>query len=71
MKKDVLCIVGERIRSIREERGYTQESLAEYGGLHRTYIGMVERGERNITLLNIIKIASALNIELVILLKDL
>ena len=51
----------------RKELGLSQERLAELAGVHRTYIGMVERAEKNITLCNIEKIAKALNVEI----KDL
>jgi len=53
---------GERVRDFRRERGLSQESLALAAGLDRTYVGGVERGERNISLINIYKIAAALNL---------
>ena len=53
---------GERLRSIRKEKGFSQERLALACELDRTYIGGVERGERNISLINIYKIAVALEI---------
>jgi transcriptional regulator with XRE-family HTH domain len=49
---------GKRIKQLRTERGLSQEQLAELTGFHRTYIGMVERGERNISLSNIAVFAS-------------
>ena len=53
---------GERLRSLRKERKLSQEEFAELTQLHRTYIGGIERGERNVSLLNIVQIAHALEI---------
>lgn len=54
---------GERVRSIRAQKGLSQEELALVCGLDRSYIGGVERGERNISLINIHKIAEALGVQ--------
>ena len=56
-------LFGQRIRQIRNERHMSQEEFAWMVGLHRTYLGQVERAEKNITLKNIEKIAKALNID--------
>ncbi len=53
-----------RVRELREARQISQEKLAEFAGVHRTYIGMIERGEKNITLKNIEKIAKALDVKI-------
>lgn len=59
---DLLQIFGERVRSLRTVRGWSQERLALEADLDRSYIGGVERGERNVSLLNIAKIADAMEI---------
>lgn len=56
--------LGRNIKAERYRRGFSQEKLAEKTGLHRTYIGVIERGEKNITIRNCCKIADALNIRL-------
>jgi transcriptional regulator with XRE-family HTH domain len=55
---------GQNVRREREKIGLSQEKLAEKAGLHRTYIGMIERGERNVTLKKASKIADSLEIKL-------
>ena len=55
---------GKRIRQLRTEKGLSQEQLAELTGFHRTYIGMVERGERNLSLSNIVVFAKVFGINL-------
>lgn len=60
----ILRAFGHRVREIRKERGLSQEHLADNAGLDRTYIGGVERGERNISLFNIHRIAHALDVTL-------
>jgi len=55
---------GKKVRELRKERGYSQEGFAFECDLHRTYIGCIERGEKNVTITNIEKIAKALKIEI-------
>lgn len=64
MKKAILIKFGNRVKEIRLKQNISQEQLAEKANLHRTYIGMIERAERNITLVNIEKIAHALGIHI-------
>jgi transcriptional regulator with XRE-family HTH domain len=63
-KRKILIKFGEMVRKIRNKKGFSQEELAYKANLHRTYIGMIERAEKNITLINIEKIANALEIEI-------
>ena len=62
-ENQALAKIGLRIRALRASRGFTQESFASEAGLDRAYYGGVERGERNISALNLIRIASALGVE--------
>ena len=55
---------GKKVRELRVERGYSQEGFAFECNLHRTYIGCIERGEKNVTIVNIEKIAKALNVKI-------
>lgn len=63
-KEKVLEKFGTRVREERLKLGLSQEALAAKTGVHRTYVGMIERAEKNITLLNIEKIAKALKISI-------
>jgi len=64
MKEEVLKKFADRVRELRIKKNISQEKLGELSNLHRTYIGMVERAEKNISLKNIQKIAKALNVRL-------
>ena len=61
--RKVLQQFAARVRKLREEKGVSQEKLGALAGVHRTYIGMIERAEKNITLANMEKIARALGIK--------
>ena len=60
MPADPRIIFGRRVRQLRLERDLSQEKLAELADLHRNYVGGIERGERNVSLINIVKLAHAL-----------
>ena len=67
IKISILLHFAKNVRETRKKRGLTQEQLAFKAGLHRTYVGMIERAEKNVTLINIEKIANALEVKI----KDL
>ena len=69
MKPEILIFFGKNLQKKRKLAGLSQEQLADAAGLHRTYIGMIERAEKNITLCNIDKIAKALHIDIIELFK--
>ncbi|GFO83224.1 MAG: hypothetical protein A49_28510 [Methyloceanibacter sp.] len=59
---DIKAQVGAKVRKLREKQGWSQEQLGFESGLHRNYIGGIERGERNVGLVNVAKLAQALGI---------
>lgn len=67
----LLAEFGRRVRRVRESRRLSQEQLADIVGIHRTYVGSVERGERNISLLNILRLAAALGVQPVELIPEI
>lgn len=69
MKSEILIKFGNRVKELRKAQNMSQEDLAGSAGLHRTYIGMIERSEKNITIINIEKIAKALKTEISTLFK--
>ena len=61
-KVSAKTLFGRTVRTLREARGYSQEELAERATLHRNYVGSLERGERNVAIENIVKLAKALSV---------
>ena len=68
---DPLKVFGHRLRKLRKSRGWTQDDMAEASGFHRNYIGMAERGERNVSLKNITIFARVFEISVSELLEEL
>jgi transcriptional regulator with XRE-family HTH domain len=62
--EDIRTRFGARIRQLRTDRGWSQEELADRAGLDRTYVGAIERGEQNLSLVNIEKLATTLGVSL-------
>ncbi len=71
MSKKTLEKFGEKVRSERLRQGLSQEELASKAGVHRTYVGMIERAEKNITLQNMEKFAKALGLKLSLLISEI
>jgi transcriptional regulator with XRE-family HTH domain len=67
----LLKALGQRIRQLRKEQGYSQEAFADKCGVHRTFMGTIERGESNLSFQNILKVAINLGVSLSMLLQDL
>lgn len=70
MKEKILVKFGKKVKELRLKQNISQEKLAEKANVHRTYIGMIERAEKNITLINIEKIAKALEVNIYDLFTD-
>ena len=62
--RELQKVLGSRIRELRQKKGFSQESFADHCGLHRTYMGGIERGEHNLTLQTTLTIARGLDITL-------
>ena len=70
MRRDILVRFGQKVRSERKRKGLSQEELSSRAGVHRTYVGMIERAEKNIALANIEKICKALGLSIRDFFKD-
>jgi transcriptional regulator with XRE-family HTH domain len=70
MEGDLQVVVGENLRRLRRQMGFSQESFGEHVGWHRTFVGAVERGERNLTLRTVERLAAQLNVHPLALLFD-
>ena len=70
MEGNLQVVVGQNLRRLRRQLGYSQESFGEHIGWHRTFVGAVERGERNLTLRTVERLATQLNVHPLALLFD-
>ena len=62
--QEILTALGKRVRELRLKQGYSQEAFADLCGVHRTFMGTIERGESNLSFSNLVKISKALGITL-------
>ena len=62
-QNELKMLFGKRVRALRTERGWSQEELADRAGLDRTYVSSLERGHRNVALLNIVRLAEGLEVD--------
>lgn len=69
--QEILKALGQRVRELRKKKGFSQEAFADITGVHRTWMGAVERGERNLSFHNLVLISKALGITLSQLLSGL
>ena len=69
-EEEVLAAFGRAVRKVRLERGFTQEGLAEAAGIHPRYVSDVERGQRNVGMVNIDRMAGALSVDLPTLMAE-
>jgi transcriptional regulator with XRE-family HTH domain len=69
--KDLLVLLGKRVHDLRAAKKWSQEEFAHVSGLHRTYIGQIERGEKNISFGNLVKVSNALGVTMAELLAEL
>lgn len=70
MKDQRLVEFGKRVREIRKKKGLSQEAFADIAGVDRSYMGQIERGEQNVSLIKIYEIAQVLNVDIVELLRS-
>jgi transcriptional regulator with XRE-family HTH domain len=69
--KDLLVLLGKRVHDLRVAKEWSQEEFAHVSGLHRTYIGQIERGEKNISFGNLVRVSNALGVTMAELLAEL